>query len=93
MIILAITALIGTQLLHLFGVSLDAFIVAGGGVLAWMEFSAERSRHFTTLWRCRSGFGCVPIATHSLRGEPWDPHWRYHALGRTHRAGSSGYSS
>ncbi len=37
--ILASAALIGTQLLHLFGVSLDAFMVAGGGVLAWMGFS------------------------------------------------------
>src|SRR6185369_11374522 len=39
MAILAVSALIGTQLLHLFGVSLDAFMVAGGGVLAWMGFS------------------------------------------------------
>jgi len=38
-IILAASALVGTQLLHLFGVSLDAFMVAGGGVLAWMGFS------------------------------------------------------
>lgn len=38
-VILTISALIGTQLLHLFGVSLDAFMVAGGGVLAWMGFS------------------------------------------------------
>ncbi|MFZ0852783.1 MAG: MarC family protein [Hyphomicrobiaceae bacterium] len=38
-IILTIAALIGTQLLRLFGVSLDAFMVAGGGVLAWMGFS------------------------------------------------------
>ena len=38
-VILAVSALIGTQLLHLFGVSLDAFMVAGGGVLAWMGFS------------------------------------------------------
>ena len=38
-IILTVAALIGTQLLHLFGVSLDAFMVAGGGVLAWMGFS------------------------------------------------------
>jgi multiple antibiotic resistance protein len=37
--ILAVAALIGTQLLHLFGVSLDAFMVAGGAVLAWMGFS------------------------------------------------------
>ena len=38
-VILTVSALIGTQLLHLFGVSLDAFMVAGGGVLAWMGFS------------------------------------------------------
>ena len=38
-VILAVSALIGTQLLRLFGVSLDAFMVAGGGVLAWMGFS------------------------------------------------------
>jgi multiple antibiotic resistance protein len=37
-VILMIAALIGTQLLHLFGVSLDAFMVAGGGVLSWMGF-------------------------------------------------------
>lgn len=39
LVILVAAALIGTQLLHLFGVSLDAFMVAGGGVLAWMGFS------------------------------------------------------
>lgn len=39
LVILVIAALAGTQLLHLFGVSLDAFMVAGGGVLAWMGFS------------------------------------------------------
>ena len=39
LVILLATALIGTRLLHLFGVSLDAFMVAGGGVLAWMGFS------------------------------------------------------
>jgi multiple antibiotic resistance protein len=38
-LILTVSALVGTQLLHLFGVSLDAFMVAGGGVLAWMGFS------------------------------------------------------
>lgn len=37
--ILTVSALLGTRLLHLFGVSLDAFMVAGGGVLAWMGFS------------------------------------------------------
>jgi small neutral amino acid transporter SnatA (MarC family) len=28
--------------LHLFGVSLDAFMVAGGGALAWLGFSMLR---------------------------------------------------
>ena len=43
-VILTVSALIGTQLLHLFGVSLDAFMVAGGGVLAWMGFSMLRGQ-------------------------------------------------
>ena len=38
-VVLTLAALIGTRLLDLFGVSLDAFMVAGGGVLAWMGFS------------------------------------------------------
>jgi multiple antibiotic resistance protein len=44
LVILVAAALIGTQLLHLFGVSLDAFMVAGGGVLAWMGFSMLSSQ-------------------------------------------------
>jgi len=38
LVILMVAALVGTQLLHVFGVSLDAFMVAGGGVLSWMGF-------------------------------------------------------
>jgi multiple antibiotic resistance protein len=38
-IILTIAALVGMSVLTLFNVSLDAFMVAGGGVLAWMGFS------------------------------------------------------
>lgn len=44
LVILVGAALVGTQLLHLFGVSLDAFMVAGGGVLAWMGFSMLSSQ-------------------------------------------------
>jgi multiple antibiotic resistance protein len=39
LVVLVVAALIGVRLLELFGVSLDAFMVAGGGVLAWMGFS------------------------------------------------------
>ena len=44
LVILVVAALVGTRLLHLFGVSLDAFMVAGGGVLAWMGFSMLSGR-------------------------------------------------
>jgi multiple antibiotic resistance protein len=37
-VILTCAALFGVRLLHTFGVSLDAFSVAGGGILVWMGF-------------------------------------------------------
>lgn len=42
LVILALAALVGAKVLHLFGVSLDAFSVAGGGVLAWIGLSMLR---------------------------------------------------
>lgn len=39
LVILVLAAFFGIRILHLFGVSLDAFSVAGGGVLAWIGFS------------------------------------------------------
>jgi small neutral amino acid transporter SnatA (MarC family) len=39
LIILVIAALVGARVLQVFGVSLDAFSVAGVGVLAWIGFS------------------------------------------------------
>lgn len=39
LVILVLAALFGAKVLHTFGVSLDAFSVAGGGVLAWIGFS------------------------------------------------------
>ena len=51
--ILMVAALVGTQLLHLFGVSLDAFMVAGGGVLSWMGF------------RMLSGHGSTQASPHA----------------------------
>ena len=38
-IILTVAALLGMRVLGLFNVSLDAFMVAGGGVLAWLGFN------------------------------------------------------
>jgi multiple antibiotic resistance protein len=42
LVILALAALVGARILHVFGVSLDAFSVAGGGVLVWIGFSMLR---------------------------------------------------
>jgi multiple antibiotic resistance protein len=42
LVILSLAALVGTSLLRAFGVSLDAFQVAGGAVLVWMGFSMVR---------------------------------------------------
>ena len=42
LVILVLAALCGERLLSLFGVSLDAFMVAGGSVLAWIGFGMLR---------------------------------------------------
>jgi multiple antibiotic resistance protein len=42
LVILVIAALVGARVLQVFGVSLDAFSVAGGGVLVWIGFSMLR---------------------------------------------------
>jgi multiple antibiotic resistance protein len=41
-VILELAALFGVRLLKLFGISLDVFSIAGGGVLVWMGFSMLR---------------------------------------------------
>ena len=56
LIILAVAALAGARVLQVFGVSLEAFSIAGGGVLTWIGFSMLRgnSRRPKTLegWSC-----------------------------------------
>ncbi len=42
LVILLVAALVGARVLQIFGVSLDAFSVAGGGVLTWIGFSMLR---------------------------------------------------
>jgi multiple antibiotic resistance protein len=43
LVILVLAALVGARVLQIFGVSLDAFSVAGGGVLSWIGFSMLRA--------------------------------------------------
>jgi small neutral amino acid transporter SnatA (MarC family) len=42
LVILVVAALAGARVLQVFGVSLDAFSIAGGGVLTWIGFSMLR---------------------------------------------------
>jgi multiple antibiotic resistance protein len=43
LVILVVAALVGARVLQIFGVSLDAFSVAGGGVLSWIGFNMLRA--------------------------------------------------
>ena len=49
MVILGLAALLGAQLLKVFGISLDAFQSAGGMVLAWMGFAMLRGTSSPTV--------------------------------------------
>jgi len=42
--ILLLAALLGVRILNAFGISLDVFSVAGGGVLVWMGFTMMRGK-------------------------------------------------
>jgi multiple antibiotic resistance protein len=44
LVILVVAALVGARVLQVFGVSLDAFAVAGGGVLSWIGFTMLGAR-------------------------------------------------
>jgi multiple antibiotic resistance protein len=43
LVILVVAALVGVRVLQVFGVSLDAFSVAGGAVLSWIGFTMLRA--------------------------------------------------
>jgi multiple antibiotic resistance protein len=42
LVVLVVAGLAGARLLQVFGVSLDAFSIAGGGVLTWIGFTMLR---------------------------------------------------
>ena len=54
MIVLILAAFFGSKILHIFGVSLDAFSVAGGAVLAWIGFSMLSGRGATSTPEAKS---------------------------------------
>jgi small neutral amino acid transporter SnatA (MarC family) len=48
LVILLVAALAGARVLKIFGISLDAFSIAGGGVLTWIGFSMLRGNSAQT---------------------------------------------
>ncbi len=57
LVILEVAALGGARVLNLFGISLDIFSVAGGGVLVWMGFSMLRGASAGSVGRSRPAEG------------------------------------
>jgi multiple antibiotic resistance protein len=57
LVILLVTALTGAKVLHVFGVSLEAFSIAGGGLLAWIGFSMLRDNPSQTQDAAKNGAG------------------------------------
>ena len=91
-IILTAATLIGTQLLHLFGVSLDAFMVAGGGVLAWMGFSMLSGQASPSSPNAASAGG-TPDALDPVRSQSRDDHRSNYSLCRPYTIGLSGHGA
>ena len=57
LVILVVTALIGARVLQVFGVSLEAFSIAGGGLLALIGFSMLRDNPSQTQDAAKDGAG------------------------------------
>ena len=55
LVILVVVALAGARVLQIFGVSLDAFSIAGGGVLIWIGFSMLRGNSPQTQGSTKDG--------------------------------------
>jgi multiple antibiotic resistance protein len=66
MTVLILAALFGSQVLHIFGVSLDAFSVAGGAVLAWIGFSMLSGRGSASTPEPEAGSGPASDSAPSL---------------------------
>jgi multiple antibiotic resistance protein len=60
LIILIVAALLGARILHVFGVSLDAFSVAGGGVLVWIGTAMLTGRGAPAATDDKSGSDAAP---------------------------------
>ena len=81
LMILMLSALLGERILNVFGISLDVFSVAGGGVLVWMGFGmmrgvtapkgASSSLTSLVLFAASPGTitGVISIAVQHTRGE------------------------
>src|SRR5262249_33352446 len=77
LVILVLAALVGARVLQIFGVSLDAFSVAGGGVLAWIGFTMLRGNSAPASSNCY-GPETFAHAAYPFCSEPRHDYWRHH---------------
>jgi hypothetical protein len=89
LVILLVAALVGARVLKIFGVSLDAFSIAGGGVLTWIGFTMLRGNSLEG-WRCRETFA---HAVDLVCGEPWHDYRCHHTRCCACEVGAADYGT
>ena len=94
LVILIVAALAGARVLQVFGVSLEAFSIAGGGVLTWIGFSMLRgnSPQAQTPRRTTPLRDIVP-AVDPVRGQPGHDYRGHHAGRCASEAGAAGHGT
>ena len=83
LVILIVAALAGTRVLQVFGVSLDAFAIAGGGVLNWIGFLMLGGNPVHAQSSSKDGRAETTIAHPSdpVRDQSWHDYRSHHACG------------
>ena len=83
LVILVAAALVGARLLQVFGVSLEAFSIAGGGVLTWIGFLMLGGNPVHAQSSSKDGRAETTIAHPSdpVRDQSWHDYRSHHACG------------
>ena len=95
LVILVIAALAGARVLRVFGVSLDAFSIAGGGVLTWIGFSMLRGNSTQTQYLSKDRAAATRIARAAdlVCCQPGHDYRSDHARCCAYEAGAAGYGT
>ena len=95
LVIQVVAALLGARLLQVFGVSLEAFSIAGGGVLIWIGFSMLRggSPQAQDAPKDHADRETIAQARDPVRGESRHDYRTRHARRRPFEARSAGHGT